>query len=98
MDKAERAIRRYLTPKLSGNIYLDESTGKLESHSVAHLETQANRAVEEMSKAGELSGYKVYIDPDQPVLSTSEIEFTIVKVPVAVARRFKVGLGFTPKI
>lgn len=98
MDKAERSIRRYMIPKLSGNIYLDESTGKLESHSVAHLETQANRAIEEMSKAGEISGYKVYIDPDQPILSTSEIEFTIIKLPVAVARRFKIGLGFTTKI
>lgn len=98
MDKAERGIRRYLTPKLSGNIYLDESTGKLEALSIAHLEIQANRALEEMAKAGELSGYQVYIDPDQPILSTSTIEITIRQVPVGVVRRFTIRLGYTPKL
>lgn len=98
MDKAERGIRRYLVGKLSGNIYLDETTGKLQSHSVAYLETEANRALEDMTKAGELSGYKVYIDPDQDILRTSTIEVVIRNVPVGVARKFTLRIGYTNKI
>ena len=98
MDKAERGIRRYLVGKLSGNIYLDEATGKLQSHSVAYLETEANRALEDMTKAGELSGYKVYIDPEQDILRTSTIEVVIRNVPVGVARKFTLRIGYTNKI
>lgn len=98
MDKAERGIRRYLIGKLSGSIYMDETTGKIQSHSVAYLETEANRALEEMAKAGELSGYRVYIDPSQDVLSSSKIEITIRSVPVGVARKFAVKIGYTNKI
>ena len=98
MDKAERGIRRYLVGKLSGNIYLDEATGKLQSHSVAYLETEANRALEDMTKAGELSGYKVYIDPDQDILRTSTIEVVIRNIPVGVARKFTLRIGYTNKI
>ncbi|WP_297176130.1 DUF2586 family protein [uncultured Porphyromonas sp.] len=98
MDKAERGIRRYLVGKLSGNIYLDETTGKLQSHSVAYLETEANRALEDMTKSGELSGYKVYIDPDQDILRSSSIEVIIRNVPVGVARKFILRIGYTNKI
>ena len=51
-----------------------------------------------MTKAGELSGYKVYIDPDQDILRTSTIEVVIRNVPVGVARKFTLRIGYTNKI
>lgn len=98
MDKAERGIRRYLVGKLSGSIYMDETTGKIQSHSIAYLETEANRALEDMAKAGELSGYRVYIDPEQDVLASSKIEIIIRSVPVGVARKFVLKIGYTNKL
>ena len=89
MDKAVRGIRTYLTPELGGNVYIDPDTGKLQSYTVSHLETTANIPLEEMEKAGELSGYKAEIDAEQDVLSTSTIEVTIKNVPVGVVRKFK---------
>lgn len=98
MDKAVRGIRTYLTPELGGNVYIDPDTGKLQSYTVSHLETTANIPLEEMEKAGELSGYKAEIDAEQDVRSTSTIEVTIKNVPVGVVRKFKVKIGFVKSL
>lgn len=98
MDKAVRGIRTYLTPELGGNVYIDPDTGKLQSYTVSHLETTANIPLEEMEKAGELSGYKAEIDAEQDVLNTSTIEVTIKNVPVGVVRKFKVKIGFVKSL
>ena len=98
MDKAVRGIRTYLTPELGGNVYIAPDTGKLQSYTVSHLETTANIPLEEMEKAGELSGYKAEIDAEQDVLSTGTIEVTIKNVPVGVVRKFKVKIGFVKSL
>lgn len=98
MDKAIRGIRTYLVPKLSGPVYVDPTTGKLNPEDVAYLETLAGKQLEDMQKAKELSGYKVTINPEQDVLSTSEIEFVIQKVGVGVMRKFKVIIKNTTNI
>ena len=98
MDKVVRGIRTYLTPELGGNVYVDASTGKMQAFSVTHLETTANKALEDMEKAGELSGYKVKIDPEQDVLSTSTVEIVIKQVAVGVMRKIKVKIGFTKSV
>ncbi len=98
MDKVVRGVRTYLTPELGGNVYIDASTGKMQAFSVAHLETTANKALEDMEKAGELSGYKVEIDPEQDVLSTSEVEIVIKQVAVGVMRKIKVRIGFAKSV
>lgn len=98
MDKAVRGIRTYLTPELGGNVYIDPDTGKLQSYTVSHLETTANIPLEEMEKAGELSGYKAEIDAEQDVLSTNTIEVNIKNVPVGVVRKFKVKIGFVKSL
>ena len=94
MDKAVRGIRTYITPELGGNVYVDPDTGKLQPYTVAHLETVGGKALEDMEKAGELSGYAVEIDPDQDILSTSSVEILIKNVAVGVARRISIKIGF----
>ena len=98
MDKAVRGVRTYLKPELAGNVYIDANTGKLASYTVAHLETVANKALEDMERAGELSGYKVEIDADQDVLSTGTIEIVIKNVAVGVMRHIKVKIGFAKSV
>lgn len=93
MDKAVRGIRTYLTPELGGNVYIDPDTGRLQSYTVSHLVTTANIPLENMEKAGELSGYRAEIDPEQDVLSTGTVEVVIKNVPVGVVR--KIGVGDT---
>lgn len=98
MDKAVRGIRRALLPKLGGTLYVDAETGQLASYEVEYLTTIANKPLEDMQKAGELSGLLVEIDPDQDVLSSSELEIVIKQVPVGVLRRIKCKIGFAKSL
>ena len=94
MDKAVRGIRTYVTPELGGPLYIDKESGKLQPYTVSHLESVANKVLEDMEKAGELSGYKVEIDPDQNVLSTNTVEILIKNVAVGVMRKININIGF----
>lgn len=98
MDKAVRGIRTYLTPELGASVYVDDITGRLQPFTVKHLENVANQALEDMEKAGELSGYRVEIDPEQDVLKTSAVEVVVKQVPVGVVRRINVKIGFYKSI
>ena len=98
MDKAVRGIRTYVKPELGSNVYVDPSSGQLASYTVAHLETVANQALETMERAGELSGYKVEIDPAQDVASTSLVEFVIKNVAVPVMRHVRIKIGFAKSV
>lgn len=98
MDKAMRGMRKYLTPELGGNIYIDKETGKMQDYTIKHLNGVASRILEEMDRSGELSGYIAYINPDQNVLASSSIEVVIRKVPTGVLRLLRVKDGFTPKL
>lgn len=94
MDKAVRGVRTYLLPELGSPLYVDPETGQLSPETVKHLETVGNKQLEDMKKAGELSGYVVEIDPDQNVASTSTVEFVIKNVAVAVFRKGRIKIGY----
>jgi len=98
IDKACRGIRGKLLPWLNSPLRVDPSNGQLESGMVSFLETTAGEALEEMEKAGEISGYKVEIDPAQNVLATSALEIVIKKVPVGVMRKVTVKIGYTTSL
>jgi hypothetical protein len=98
MDKALRGVRASLLPYLNAPLYVDATTGKVSAATVAFLETAASRPLEDMEKAGELSGYRAEIDPDQNVLATSQLEIVINNVPVGVMRKILVKIGFTTKV
>jgi len=98
MDKAVRGIRTYLIPELGGNVYVDPESGKLASYTVKHLETVAGHALEDMERAGELSGYKVEIDPEQDVASTGTVEVVIKNVASPVMRHVRVKIGFAKSV
>lgn len=98
MDKAVRGIRTYLIPELGGNVYVDPVTGKLASYTVKHLETVAGHALEDMERAGELSGYAVEIDPEQDVASSGTVEIVIKNVASPVMRHVKVKIGFAKSV
>lgn len=98
MDKGARGVRAYPIPELGGNVYVDADTGKLASYTVAHLETVAGHALEDMEKAGELSGYKAEIDPDQDVAASSTVDIVLKKVAVPVMRHVRIKIGFAKTV
>lgn len=98
IDKAVRGVRTYLTPYIASPLYVNAETGELTADTCAYLEQLAGRQLEDMERAGELSGYVVEIDPKQNVLATSTVEFVIKQVGVGVMRKISVKIGFTTKL
>lgn len=97
MDKAVRGTRTQLLPQLGRPLYFN-ADGTLRADTLQHLRTVAGKAVEEMEKAGEVSGWTVSIDPAQDVLATSTVEFTIHATPTGVMRSARVDIGFVKQI
>ena len=98
IDKACRGVRANLLPYLNSPLKVDAETGKLDAPMVAFLETTAGKALEDMEKAGELSGYKAEINPDQNVIRTSQVEVIIKNVPTGTMRKVNVKIGFTTSL
>lgn len=98
MDKAVRGVRTYLLPKLGKPMKVDASTGQLDRTVVENLITVGNQALEEMEKAGELSGYKFDIDADQDILSTSRVKGVIKNVAIGVMRNLELEIGFATSV
>lgn len=98
IDKACRGVRAYLLPYLNSPLQVDAETGRMDAPTVAFLETIASKALIEMEKNGELSGYRVEIDPDQNVISTSQVEIIIKNVPTGTMRKVNVKIGFTTSL
>ena len=98
IDKACRGVRTNLLPYLNSPLNIDPTTGQLDRNPVAYLETVAGKALEEMEKAGELSGYVAEIDPAQNVLNTGVLKVIIKNVPTGVMRQVQVQIGFVTSL
>jgi hypothetical protein len=98
MDKALRAVYTKLLPKISGPIYTDPVTGFLSLDSIASLEAIAIMALEQMERDDELTAFRLFINPNQDVLSSSKLVTTLKIIPVGVMREITVNLGFILKL
>lgn len=98
IDKAIRVVNRVLVPQVSGPAYIDPDTGSLEASTVSALEALCDAPLDEMARNGEISGYKVYINPRQRVLQTSKLEVVVKVVPVGTLREIEVKIGLTVKL
>lgn len=95
IDKATRLIRSAFLPYLNSPIYVDPSTGKLAPNVVASLEAVGSKTItDQMLSEGELSGFTFTIDPEQDILSTSNLEAVLQITPVGTARKITVKIGF----
>lgn len=95
IDKAVRGINRVLLPKVSGPAYIDPDTGKLDRSTVSALEAICDDVLDQMQRDGEISGYGVYINPDQQILRTSKLEVVVKLIPVGTMREITVKIGLT---
>ena len=102
IDKAARLVRENLVPKINSPLYVNATSGKLSLSTIEDFKNDAFRALENMATAGNIStnedgvlpANSVIINPDQNVLTNSEVVVTIHIVPVGVARQITVNIGF----
>lgn len=97
IDKAIRGINKVLIKKVSGPAYIDPDTGFLEASGVAALEALCDDVLDQMQREGEISGYEVYINPQQQVLRTSKLEVVVKIIPTGTLRKIEVRIGLTLK-
>lgn len=98
IDKACRGVYKNLLPWLNSPIKVDAKTGRMDSGFVAFLETTAGCAIEDMEKAGEISGYRAEVDPKQNVLASSHVEVIIRSVPTGTMRNVTVKIGLVQSV
>lgn len=93
IDKAIRNVRTVLLPKLNSPVNLNPD-GTLSLEVISDWTNKAENALEKMKKDGEISGYKVEIDPNQDIGSTSKLVVNITLVINGVARNVEVEIGY----
>lgn len=95
INKAVRAIRATILPRLNSPVKVDSDTGQLSPEVVKSYEVDGYKALEEMQNNSEVSSFDVYMNPNQDILSTSELEIEFELVPTGIARNIKGVIGFT---
>jgi hypothetical protein len=93
IQKAKRNIRAALLPTLNSPLTVN-ADGTLSADTVKFFENLSSRPLERMQAAGELSNFRVIIDPEQDVLTTSTLAITVKLQPRGVARTITVTIGF----
>lgn len=94
INKAIRAVRTALLPKVSGPLFVDEETGMLEPETAKSFEADAQNVIDQMQRDNEISGGDSFCDETQNVLSTSEVAVEIEVVPTGTGRKISASIGF----
>lgn len=97
INKSRKLLRVSLLPELNSPLYLDES-GNLRVETVGKFTSKCEQALDGMRRDGELSNYKVTINPNQNVLSDDTLRIDVKLQPVGVARFIDITLGFAVSV
>lgn len=97
VDKAIRYIRKALIPQLNATLYLN-ADGTLRNDTVGFFQDLGQDQLDFMIADGEISNGKCLVDPEQNVLSTSQLEVTIKIQPVGIAEFIVVNIGLVTSV
>lgn len=93
IDKAQRYAYDTYVEELNDDIEIDPNTGQLPAGYVAYLKQRITNAIS-IGMAGEISGLKVNIDPNQNILATGKTKIQLKVVPVGYNKEIDIELGF----
>ncbi len=97
IDKAVRGIETALMPYLQSGVPL-KSDGTLRDDTVGFYKDIAETPAQEMQTAGEISNFKILIDPAQNVQSTSTLVITAKIQPTPIAEFITLNIGLTATV
>jgi len=97
INKSRKLLRTALLPELNSPLYLD-ADGKLRIETVGKFTSKCEQALDGMRRNGELSNYKITINPSQDVLSDDVLHVDVKLQPVGVARFISITLGFAVSV
>lgn len=93
IDKAARIAYRVYVNELLDDVELDATTGRLALATVKNLEGVIETAIG-TEMANEISGVDCYINPDQNILATDQLNVELNIVPRGIARNISVVLAY----
>lgn len=97
-NKAARAVRYKLIPKIRSVVKKDPSTGFMLATSIAALEGLCNAALNTLLTADEISGYDTYIDPTQIVDDFNPLQVKISVVKDGIIHEMDIDLGYSATV
>lgn len=97
VNKARRLLRTAMLPELNSPLYLNED-GILRTETIGKFKSLCEQSLDAMKRNGELSNYKITIDPAQHVLEDDEVEILVKLQPVGVSRYITISLGYTVSV
>lgn len=99
LHKSRRAVRRALLPYVNSPLKVDPSSGKLSALTISNFSGVVGGVLGEMKTRGEISDYKVTINPDQNVLVNDTLIISYNIIPIGTANTIEVseGLALTNK-
>lgn len=96
MDKAVRIVRATYVEELLDDIEIDPATGKMAPDVITAYQQSSDGALFiNMTSAGEVSGAKTYVDPEQDVLATDKVKTKLRIVPKGMVKEIEVELGYS---
>jgi hypothetical protein len=99
MGKVVRIVNLVFTEELSDEIDIDATTGFMTVTTAKDLQNKCENALnQQMTNRGEVSAVSCFIDPNQNVLQTDEIEVSVEVVKKGTKRKFTIKVGFAAKI
>lgn len=95
IHKASRLIRSALLPDVNSPILVDPESGQISGEVAKAFELKGRRALDGMVSNQEVSAVTVFLDPEQNILSTSELVIEFELIPTGTARTITAKVGFT---
>jgi hypothetical protein len=97
-NKAARALREALLPRVKGNLLKEADTGNIRATEVKELEQLGKNALSAMEASEEISGSEVYIDPAQNPQENTPLVVKAQVVANGIIYDITVDLGLTNSI
>lgn len=97
-NKAAKAVRNALLPRVRSKVEIDPVTGFIRSTTITNWDGIARRALEPMVGAGNISAFDIYINPEQKAVGDKPLVIRIQLVAHGIVHEFDVDLGYTTQI
>jgi Protein of unknown function (DUF2586) len=98
MNKVKRELYKVYLPLLNSSLSVDAQTGQLAPTTIDRFELVGNAPLLGMQNDNEISGFDVYVNPNQNILATSAIEVKVRIVVNGIARNIVLNLGYTSRL
>ena len=98
IDKSRRNVRTLLLPTIQQPLYVDAESGELSVGTINQFRAIVHQGLSAMQANGEISGFRITIDPKQDVLTNDGVTISYRIIPVGVNKQVDVEIGLAAQI